>query len=49
LARPELTFLDLLHELDAARRDRRMIKSLEAQHRPNALLNPAVILLNLCY
>ena len=46
LTRCELTFPNPMHELDASDCDRRITKSLEAEHRAQTELDGSVILLN---
>ena len=42
----ELVFLDLLCSLNAPERHGRRLESLESEHRPDALFDPAMILLD---
>ena len=42
----ELIFLNFLCQLNAAKRQGRRLESLESEHRPDALFDPAMILLD---
>src|SRR6266853_67191 len=46
LARLELSFFDLLRQLDPGNRYRRVVESLEYQHGPDSLLHSAMVLLH---
>src|SRR5229473_1743911 len=46
LARLELSFFDLLRQLDPRNRYRRVVQSLEPQHGPDSLLHSAMVLLD---
>src|SRR5579864_4785663 len=46
LAGLELALLDLLRQLDSANGDRRVVESLEPEHRPSPLFDSPVVLFN---